>query len=362
MRVAIVHDWLISGGAERVVHELHRMYPNAPIYASYCNDEWRKKLDDKVVTGFLQHKPFPKLRKYIPFLRIWWFTHLDFSDYDLVISSSGSEAKGLKVPKNVVHINYCHAPTHYYWSRYDDYIKHPGFGLLDPLARLGLRLLVGPLRRWDFAAAQRPDVLIANSSHTAAAIKRYYKRKSTVIFPPVELERFKQKNQNHRRQGYVIAGRQTAYKRIDLAVQACTKLNLPLKVIGKGPDHDRLVDIAGPSITFLSNVPDKDMAKHFAEAKAFLFPGTDDFGIVAVEALAAGTPVIAYKDGGALDYVKHGVTGLFFEQQTVDGLVGALKEAEYTNFDNKAVEKSAENFSTKRFIRNMDNIIAKHTT
>jgi glycosyltransferase involved in cell wall biosynthesis len=189
-RVAIVHDWLYGGGAERVIYELHQLYPEAPIYTSYCSREWRDKLDNVVVTGWLQHWPFNRLRKFIPFLRIWWFTHLDLSAYDLVISSSGAEAKGIKVPKSTLHINYCHAPTHYYWSRYDEYMSRPGFGIFDPLARLGLKLLVSPLRKWDFKAAQRPDYMIANSSHIQAEITKYYNRDSTVIFPPVNIERF----------------------------------------------------------------------------------------------------------------------------------------------------------------------------
>lgn len=150
LKVAIVHDWLVGGGAELVVQEMHRMFPEAPIYTSYCSDEWRQKLDGKVVTGWLQRWPFSKLRKYLPLLRIWWFTHLDLSEYDLVISSSGNgEAKGVRVPSTTTHICYCHTPTHFYWRHYDQYLRHPGFGICNPLARLGLRLLVGPLRRWD---------------------------------------------------------------------------------------------------------------------------------------------------------------------------------------------------------------------
>ena len=211
-RVAIVHDWLIGGGAERVVYELHKLYPDAPIYTSYCTDKWRKEMGGKVVTGFLQHWPFSKLRKFIPVLRIWWFTHLDLSGYDLVVSSSGAEAKGIKVPKGTVHINYCHAPTHYYWSRYDEYLKHPGFGIFDPLARLGLKLLVGPLRRWDYKAAQRPDFMVANSSHIKNEIKKYYGRDSEVINPPVLIERF-EKSKPGKRQGFLAGGRLTPYKR-----------------------------------------------------------------------------------------------------------------------------------------------------
>src|ERR1700760_4064725 len=190
-KVAIVCDWLILGGAERVVQEIHRMYPEAPVYASYATDVWRARLDDKVVTGWLQHWPFPQLRKFVPFLRIWWFGHLDLSEYDLVISSSGAEAKGIKTGPNTLHVNYCHTPTHYYWSRYNEYMEHPGFGRLDPLARWGLKLLVSPLRKWDLKAAQRPDIMVANSTHTQAEIKKYYGRDSVVVHPPVDIARFK---------------------------------------------------------------------------------------------------------------------------------------------------------------------------
>lgn len=356
LKVAIVHDWLIGGGAERVVHELHRMFPEAPIYTSYCTDEWRKKMDGKVVTGFLQRSPFPKLRKFIPFLRIWWFSRLKLEGYDLVISSSGAEAKGIKVPEGTLHINYCHAPTHYYWSRYDEYMEHPGFGVLDPLARIGLKLLVGPLRRWDLKASERPDIMVANSTHIQQAIKKYYGRDSVVIFPPIELERFNNAAST-RRTGYVIAGRQTPYKRVDLAVLACTKLGLPLKVIGRGPDHARLVNLSGPSIEFLTNVSDTEIAGHFAGAKAFLFPGLDDFGVVAIEALAAGTPLVAYKAGGSLDYIKEGKTGVFFSEQTVESLCLALQSMEDQSFDQTFIKQYAERFSPIVFRQKMTELI-----
>ena len=361
-RVAIVHDWLIGGGAERVVMALHRMYPDAPIYTSYATDEWRQKLDSRVVTGLLQHWPFSGLRKFIPFLRIWWFMHLDLSAYDLVISSSGAEAKGFRVRPEARHINYCHAPTHYYWSRYDEYLKNPGFGVLDPLARLGLRLFVGPLRAWDYRAAQRPDAIIANSTHTAAAVRQYYGREAEVIFPPVDIERFRQATARPQpRSGYVIVGRQNPYKRFDLAVEACTQLGYPLTVIGNGPDHARLQQLAGPTITFKTDLADKEVTEHLLSAAGFIFPGLDDFGIAAVEALAAGTPVIAYKNGGALDYIQPGHNGLFFEQQSVESLVAALKEAEHTRFDNKYISESANNFSNEEFSRKMHNTVTKVT-
>ncbi|QQS18914.1 glycosyltransferase [Candidatus Saccharibacteria bacterium] len=189
LRVAIVHDWLVGGGAELVVEQLHKLFPEAPIYTSYTTKEWRRRLDNTVITGWLQ--PFGKLRKFLPMLRILYFTRLKLDGYDLVISSSGAEAKGIKVPKRTVHVNYCHAPTHYYWRRYDEYMKRPGVGVFDPLARLGLWLFVKPLRRWDLKAAQRPDYIIANSTHIQREILKYYGRESTVIFRRSILSAFK---------------------------------------------------------------------------------------------------------------------------------------------------------------------------
>ena len=348
MKVAIVHDWFVGGGAERVVAELNKLYPQAPIYTAYCSPAWREKLNDtKVITSYMQHWPFSRLRKFLPLLRAIWFSRLDLSGYDLVISSSGAEAKGIRVKKPTIHINYCHAPTHYYWSRYDEYMASPGFGRFDPLARLGLKLLVGPMRRWDFKAAQRPDFLIANSSYTKNQIKKYYGRDSQVIHPPVDVKKFKQ-NIDEPRRGFVTAGRQTPYKRIDLAIKACTKLNLPLLVLGNGPEHKRLKRVAGRSITFIKRPSDEQLAHYFATSLGFIFPNADDFGIVAVEALAAGTPVIAFADGGALDYINS-KTGVLFKEQTTESLALALGKFDNHKFDSLTVAKQAEQFSPEQF-------------
>jgi glycosyltransferase involved in cell wall biosynthesis len=360
LKVAIVHDWLVGGGAERVVYELHCMFPEAPIYTSYCTDEWRQKLDNKVVTGFLQHWPFSRLRKYVGILRIWWFTHLSFSGYDLVISSSGNgEAMGIQVPEGVVHINYCHSPTHYYWRHYDTYMRRPGFGIFDPLARLGLRLLVGPLRRWDYKAAQRPHYFIANSAHIQSDIKTYYGRESAVIHPPIEIGRFSVPEPSKRR-GFVIASRQVPQKRMDLAVIACTKLNLPLTVVGDGPEHKHLKELAGPTVTFTGRVSDADMPKYLAGAQAFIFPSLEDFGIVPVEALAAGTPVIAYQAGGSADYVEPGRTGMLFAEQTVASLAKALQTFDSSAFNHDSIRKKAAQFSPEVFATQMRNFIDTH--
>ena len=362
MKVAIVHDWFVGGGAERVVYELHKMYPKAPIYTAYCSPEWREQLaGTRVITSYMQRWPFSKLRKFLPPLRALWFSHLDLSGYDLVISSSGAEAKAVKVARPSIHINYCHAPTHYYWSRYDDYLNNPGFGRLDWLARLGLKVLLGPMRRWDYKAAQRPHHMIANSNYIKQQIEKYYGREATVIHPPVDIDRFSGKAEEPRR-GFIIAGRQTPYKRIDLAVKACSELDLPLVVLGSGPDHSRLKKMAGKSVTFLRGKSDEEVAHYFQTSLAFIFPGVDDFGIVAVEALAAGTPLVAYEAGGALDYVQPGKNGEFFKEQTAESLAETLSRFNPDSYNNSAVAKTAQAFSPERFQRNISNYIKEVTS
>jgi glycosyltransferase involved in cell wall biosynthesis len=362
MKVAIVHDWLVGGGAEVVVQNLHEMYPDAPIYTSYCTDEWRKKLDGKVVTGWLQHWPFSKLRKFIPVLRILWFTRLDFSDYDLVISSSGNgEAKGIRVPDGTTHVCYCHSPTHFYWRHYDQYLKQPGFGFLNPLVRVALKLLVGPLRRWDLKASKRPDYYIANSSHIQADIKQYYGRESVVIHPPVDLQRFSLP-EPEKREGFVVAGRQVPQKKADLAVGAAKRLGAHLKVLGKGPEHKNLVAMGGPTIQYEEFVSDTEMPEYFVNAEAFIFPSLDDFGVMPVEALASGTPVIAYRGGGALDYVVEGKTGIFFDNQDVPSLIKALRSFKDRKFNHDEIRKHAQNFSPEHFKRAVQDFIGTVTS
>ena len=358
LKVAIACDWLTgTGGAERVVLELHKLFPKAPIYTSQYDKNpkiWYGKTwfqDADVRTSWLQRLP-KKLKKFLPVLRAMAFSRTDLSAYDLVIVSSSAEAKAVKTGPNTTVAWYCHAPTHYYWSRYDDYIKHPGFGVFNPLARLGLFALVRPLRRWDYTTAQKPQHVIANSTHIQAEIQKYYGRESTVVFPPVDIERFRPIASDApppERFGFVVAGRQTPYKRIDLAVEACSRLSLPLAVIGNGPEHNKLAATAGPSVRFLTTVKDDEMTRHFQKAAAFIFPGIDDFGITAVEALSAGTPVIAYKAGGALDYVKEGVTGSFFAEQTVDSLMATLQAFVPEKYDNQAIMAAAEQYATARF-------------
>lgn len=364
-RVAIVCEWLVGiGGAERVVLEVHRMFPDAPIYTSQydpSNIDWFRDAD--VRTGWLQKLP-PALKKFLPVLRALYFSRLDLSEYDLVITCNfGAEAKAVKAKKGA-HICLCNAPTHYYWSRYDSYMQNPGFPKgFNWLARLGLKALVAPMRRWDYRAAQSPDHLVAISTHIQREIKKYYNRETAIIYPPVDTERFQNiKVNNGKRQmknGFVVAGRHTPYKKIDLAVAACTKLGLPLTVIGSGPDTERLKKLAGPTITFTGQLTDEEIAQEFAAAEAFIFPGLDDFGITPVEAMAAGTPVIAFRGGGALDYVVPGKTGEFFTEQTVDSLSQALQSFEPKKYRSATIKKHASKFSQYAFRDNLSLYIEK---
>ncbi len=354
-KIAIVCDWLTGiGGAERVVLELHKMFPDAPIYTSqYSPDkiDWFSSAD--VRTGWLQKLP-RGLKKFIPVLRAWYFSRLDLSEYDIIISETGAEAKGVKFGPNTKHICICNAPTHYYWSRYEQYVGEPGFGAFNWLARISLRVLVGPLRKWDYKAAQRPTKLVAISTHIQKEIKKYYKRDSQITFPPVNLERFQAKSSNSvKNPNFVVTGRQTPYKRIDLAVMACTKLNLALTVIGDGPENSRLQEMAGPSINFVINPPDNEVVEHLQNAKAFIFPGLDDFGIAPVEALACGVPVIAYKAGGALDYVVPGKTGEFFEEQTVQSLCAVLSKFQVEKYSPNDIKHYSQKFSVKNFQKSL---------
>lgn len=344
--VVIVHDWLVGGGAELVVEQFHKLYPEAPIYTSYCSPEWRKRLDNKVITGYLQYTPFKQLRRFIIPLRILWFYNLNLKKYDLIISSSGNgEAKFVRKRKDATHINYCHTPTHFYWRHYAEYLKNPS---IRPkwLVQICLKILVGPLRKLDYKAAQKVDYFIANSTHIKNDINKYYNRDSEIIHPPVDIDRFNGPSKI-KREGFVTVGRQVPFKKTDLIIEACNKLSLPLKVIGRGPEHEKLKKLAGPTVDVIDDASDIEVANYMKNAKAFIFASFEDFGITPVEALASGTPVIAYKAGGALDYINK-ETGMFFDGQTIESICIALKKFNNT-YDPKKIRDSAKKFSKKEF-------------
>lgn len=354
-RIALVCDWLTTpGGAEKVLLELHRMYPDAPIYTSQYRPRKIDWFDDaKVRTGWLNIFP-AAWRKLLGPLRQLYFAHLDLREYDLVISVTGAEAKAVKARR---HLCYCHVPTQYYWQLYDQYLANPGFGILNPIVRLGLKLLIRPLRRADYRSAQLPDQFVTISNYARQQIEQYYQRGATIIAPPVDLEQFTHaEERKHRRvqttsDHFVIACRQVTWKRVDLAISACLQNHQALTVIGDGPEHQRLVKLAqnSPLIKFLPWSDSHQLAQAYREAKGYIFPSLEPFGMAAVEALAAGCPVLAYQAGGSLDIVQPGVNGQFFSEQTVASLSAALEDFDPQAFRPAKVATSAQKFSIQHF-------------
>ena len=349
-KIAIVHDWLYGGGAEKVVEQLHKIYPEAPIYTSYCTDEWRKKLNNQVVTGYLQRWPFSRLRKFLPLFRQWWFARIDLQEYDIVIASSGNgEAKFVKPRKNSTFICYCHTPPHFYWRKYSQYLKNPGFGSFDWLAKLGLKFLIKPLRKRDYTAAQNPDYFYANSNHIAKDIKKFYSRNAEVIHPPIDNKRFNKIQPDLNLNKFIIWGRHVPDKRIDIAIKACNELELSLTIIGSGVETKNLKKLAGPTIEFTDRINDEEMDEKISNASAFIFTSEEDFGISPVEAMAAGLPVIAYKAGGALDYVSESITGTYFNEQTPESLIKVLKKFKAKDYNSKKIKNHVQKFSEDNF-------------
>ena len=365
-KIAIVADWLTNmGGAENVVLALAEAFPGAPIYTStYAPDAMPKFKNLDIRTTYLQNLPGPlrKLHKFFPMLRVNAFRQLDLSEFDIIISSSSAEAKQVrKTRAGQVHICYCHTPIRYYWSHYDEYKKDPGFGKLNWLVRLMMPLMVPGLKRADYEAAQRVDVFIANSSEVQKRITKYYGQPSTVIHPPVDVDRFEPARE--RGSHYVTLGRQVPYKHHDLAVAAATKLNVPLMAFGNGSQHDSLVQMAGPTVEFFTDrfgdASDTAVTQALNTAKGFIFPAEEDFGIVSVEALAAGAPVIAFANGGALDIVQDGESGVLFNEQTVDSVVAALQKAETIDFKPGMLRRKARRFDKGLFITKIRTIVLK---
>jgi glycosyltransferase involved in cell wall biosynthesis len=360
-KVALVYDWLTNmGGAERVVLAMHQAFPDAPIFTSVFEPDGCplfKNLD--VRTTWLQKLPgFIRKRHqlYAP-LRAHAFGKLDLTEFDIVISISSAEAKAVRVRPDAKHICYCLTPTRYYWSHYQEYKKEPGFGALNPLVRLLLPLFVGWMRRLDLKAAQSVDQFVTLSSEVVSRIKKYYDADSTIIYPPVDMHRFTSLDISGKRSGFVALGRQVPYKRIDLAIQVCNELGLPLTVFGNGPEHEKLMAMAGSTIKFVVGASDQTIAETLAKAEGFFFPQQEDFGIVQVEAMAAGCPVIAYAKGGALDVITEGKTGVFFDTQNTESIKKAVSKLQNTRFAPKVLQAHAESFSEENFIRQVRELI-----
>ncbi|MBI3115461.1 MAG: glycosyltransferase [Candidatus Kerfeldbacteria bacterium] len=348
MRVALVHDHLAQdGGAELVLRVLQELYPDAPTFTlvydeRHANPAFRGK---DIRTSFLQSLPLGR-RKYQWFLSLMPIAveSYDVMDYDVVISSTASFAKGVITRPDTLHLCYCHTPTRYLWSDTHSYLQEfPTNRVIKSI----LPLFLSRIRQWDRLAADRVDTFVANSKPVQRRIAKYYRRDSTVIYPPVDTSRFA--IASHPESYYLMGGRLVPYKRFDLSIRAFNKLGIPLKIFGVGPEYTFLKNLAAKNVELLGKVSEEDRATLYARAVGFINPQEEDFGITAIESMASGRPVIAYGRGGALETVIEGVTGTFFHQPTWESLADAIIRFQPERFSPPAIREHALRFDTQRF-------------
>jgi len=359
-RVALVHDWLNQiGGAENVLETLVGMYPGAPVFTSmYAPDKMPAAYRQwDIRTTFMQRLPGVTTRHqaYMPIYPLA-FSRVDLRGYDLILSNKSGFCHGVPVPDGATHICYCLTPTRFLWQ-YEAYRQREA---LNPAVDLAMRPLVALLRKWDYAAAQRVHHFIAISTEIQERIRRFYDRDSTIIYPPADIARFRPNGESPG-DYFLAGGRLIPYKRTDLAVRACSELGLRLLVFGDGRDRAELERMAGPTVTFLGRVPWDELAQLYSGAKAFIFPGLEDFGIAPVEAQAAGRPVIAFRGGGALDTVIPGETGEFFGEPTIESLRTALAAFDPASYDPVVCRTNAERFGAERFERELREFVERVT-
>ncbi len=359
--IALVHEWLTNvAGSERVLLALKEIYKDAPIFTSVFEPKKSPPFQAfNVTTSFLQKIPFMKSKRelLIPFTP-FAFEQFNLSKYNLVISNTSMAAKGVITKPECIHISYCNTPPRYLWEMN-----------VDPRASKGRfsflrKNIIHKMRLWDRVAADRVDYFLANSKYIANRIKKYYKRDSIVVYPPVNVENFYVAEKKDIKDYYLFVSRLINYKKCDLVIDAFNDLKLPLKIIGTGPDEQLLKKRAKSNIEFLGFISDESMKKYYAEAKAFIFPAEEDFGIVPVEAMSAGRPVIAFQNGGAAETVVEGVTGTFFAEQTPQCLIDAVKNFDPEKFNSETIRRHAEKFSLERFKKEfketVENIIKNH--
>jgi glycosyltransferase involved in cell wall biosynthesis len=357
LKVALVHDWGNQvGGAENVLLALKELFPNAPVYMSMYDPAVMPAVCRtwEIRTSFLDRLPLVK-RHHQPFLPLYplAFEQFDLSEFDLVISNKSGFCHGIITPPETLHIDYCLTPTRYVWD-YHGYARREGIGRL---AHFLLQPLLTYLRTWDRLAADRVDHFVAISREVQRRIRKYYRRDSVIIYPPVEMDRFVPG------EGYedyfLIVSRLIPYKRIDLAVRAFNELGLPLKIVGDGRDRLALERMAGPNVEFLGRLPDSELQRLLQRCRAFVFPGYEDFGIAPLEANAVGRPVIAYRAGGALDTVVDGKTGLFFDEPTPGSLAAAVRALDDVAFEPEVIRQHASRFDKSVFHREMRRFVEK---
>ncbi|WP_399678098.1 glycosyltransferase [Xenophilus sp.] len=361
MRVALVHYWLVGmRGGEKVLEVLSDLYPDADIFTLVCDPAAisPRLRRHRIHTSFLQKiggvRHYQKMLPLMPFA----LESFDLTGYDLIISSEAGPAKGIVPGPDATHICYCHSPMRYIWDLYPQYRAASG-----AVTRAMMSLAAPLLRQWDVSTAHRVDHFIANSAYVARRIEKYYRRDALVVHPPVDLSRFAAPASAAPGGYYLCAGQITPYKKIEIAVEACTRLGRRLRVIGSGANA-ALKRLAGPTVEFLGPVSDEEMVRSFAGCRALLFPGVEDFGIVPLEVMASGRPVIAYARGGALETVVDGRTGLLFHEQTAEAVVDAIRrfEAAEPSFDAQALRTHARSFDTAVFRARMAELIGRLST
>jgi glycosyltransferase involved in cell wall biosynthesis len=346
-KIALVHDYFVQmGGAERVAEAMHDSFPSAPMYTTVALP---KGLPGSLRTADIRTSLLQKLpsldRRFRHYFMLYPFAveNFDLSAYDLIFSSSSGYAKGVHRRRNAIHVCYCHTPMRWVW-RYDDYVAREGFG---GAVRAALPYLLWGLRKWDLRASRQPNYYIANSHLVAQRIKKIYGREAFVIPPPIDVQRFQMADEVD--DYYLVLSRLMPYKRIDLAIEACKRMNRRLIIIGDGPDRQRLEKIADDRIEFLGRQPDKIVNYYASRCQALLFPGEEDFGMVPLEVNAAGRPVIAYRGGGALETVVENVTGVFFDQQNGHSLAEAIEKFEGLSWRQETLRHHAEKFDKNVF-------------
>jgi glycosyltransferase involved in cell wall biosynthesis len=358
VKVALIHDWLNGmRGGEKVFEVLCDLFPDADAYTLFYESGLVSPTIRamEVHPSVLQRFPFARrhYRLYLPFFP-WAIGRFDLTGYDVVISSSHCAAKGVQLGKGQVHICYCHAPMRYIWDQYEAYF---GGHNRWRLSSIGMSLLRGWLQRWDVKTAKRVDRFVANSRTVARRIERYYGRDDTVVVnPPINTDRFHVQDV---KQGdyFLIVAALVPYKRIDQAVEAFSRMERPLYVVGDGPERQRLEQHAGPSVHFTGWIDSEELVKFYNGCQAFLFPGEEDFGITAVEAQACGRPVIGLRRGGVTESVVEGQTGIFYDDPTVESLCQAVARFDQTTFDRAVIREHAEKFGGNRCRRELDNAI-----
>lgn len=354
--IALVHDWLTGmRGGEKCLEVLCELYPRAPIHTLLAIPD---KLSGtirahEIRTSFLQSMPAAetRYRHYLPLFPCA-IERFDMKEFDLVVSSSHAVAKGVRIKEGALHISYVHTPMRYVWDMFDQYFSKEQVGSVQ---RAAIKVVAAWLRRWDVASNARVHHFIANSQYVRERIRRCYGREAAVIHPPVDTSRF---TVSTRDDGYyLVLSALVPYKRVDLAVRACNEMGVPLRVVGGGPDLERLRAMAGPTVRFEGAVDDDAIVEAYANCSALLFPGEEDFGIVPVEAMASGKPVIAYRKGGAMETVAEGLSGTFFDEQTPASLIAALRNFRSADYDARAIRTHAERFDRSMYKQKMDDFV-----